>query len=39
LAEEAAEVYAWIDGDLRCVHSDSSARSETCMSHLADTIC
>ena len=39
LAEEAAEVYAWIDGDLRCVHSDSNARRETYVSHLAGTIC
>jgi hypothetical protein len=39
LAEEAAEVYAWIDGNLRFVHSDSSARRETYVSHRADTIC
>src|ERR1035437_2936751 len=39
LAEEAAEVYAWIDGNSRFVHSDSSARRETYVSHRADTIC
>ena len=39
LAQQAAEVYAWIDGVLRCVHSDSGARGETCMSHLDKTIC
>jgi hypothetical protein len=39
LAEEAAEVYGWIDGDLRFVHSDSSARSETCTSHRDDSVC
>jgi hypothetical protein len=33
LAEEAAEVYGRIDVDLRFVHSDSSARGETCISH------
>jgi hypothetical protein len=33
LTEEAAEVYGRIDGDLRFVHSDSSARRETCISH------
>jgi len=38
LAEEAAEVHG-IDGDLWCVHGDSSARSETFVSHMEKTIC
>ena len=39
LAEEATEVYGRIDVNLRFVHSDSSARNETFISHRGKNIC